>query len=389
MAYTDLLLERVEGSRSIPGYIRKDVGLFAHLDRHFESASKLTNVRLAQLIGPREMYRYQRACGYLVSSGLIESLSNPEVSWALTSWRVCTLKAELRSEWAQDALDSFQTHLLERRSFLASRGHRRTREPMTPKGVLSAMYGATHLLKTAEKRGGTTIQDITQRDIQALLSQSNLVPNRLGRFVAYLNTETPRFHRLKLPRIGGSRGLPDGILSADAYEDLIQILMQADSPPDRALAIVSLLCLLYGQAPYRVLRLRREQARLRDELWEVQFAQEWVPLDPDVSQRMAVWMDTRREFSVVEATDASPFLFPGRRAGSPLSTDTLHAWLRPYGVKPQQLQSSSIAQLVQSEAFHPSVATGMLGLTRTCVTKYVKALAPAHLKLIDSLVPTS
>ena len=387
MGYTERLLEKVDGSLTIPGYIRRDVGLFAHIDRHFESPSKLTNTALAEALGPKEMSRYQRACGYLVTCGLIDSLSAPEVEWALTTWRIRAIKEELKSEWAKSAFDAFHEHLLMRRSLLIERGHCRTREPIAPRGVLSAMYGAMHLIKTAEKRGSIGVEDITQRDLQWLLSHSKLALARLGRFVSYLNTETPRFHKLKLPTVGGNQGLPDGVLSSEEFEALVRRLLRSDAPSDRMPVLVSLLCLLYGQPPNRILKMKRDRTRFQEGCWEVRFAKEWVTLHPDVSDRMASWMASRRELSVVEATGASPYLFPGRRAGSPITTDALHAWLRTYRIKPQQLQSSGVAQMVQSEDFHPSIATDALGLTRVMVAKYMKLLAPVSQSQMGSLIP--
>src|SRR5690606_27198589 len=57
MSYTQCLLDKVDGSRSISGYIRRDAVLFAHLDRHFESPSSLTNALLAETLGPKELNR--------------------------------------------------------------------------------------------------------------------------------------------------------------------------------------------------------------------------------------------------------------------------------------------------------------------------------------------
>ena len=387
IAYTNVLLDRVDGSRSIPGYLRRDLGLFAHLDRHFHSPADLTNVRLAEVMGPKEINRYRRACGYLVSSGLIASMSEAEVEWAMTAWRIRELRRGLQSTWCQSAFDAFHAHLLERRALLLERGHQRTREPMTPRGVLSALYGAAHLLQTADRRGSIGVQDITHRDIQSLLSRTKLNLNRLGRFIAYLNAETPRFHRLKLPKVGGNHGLPDGLLGTEDFDSLVQKLLRAESPRDQVPVLVSLLCLLYGQAPARIMRLKRHQVRLQDGSWEIQFARAWIPLHPDVNERMVSWMRSRREISVVEATNTSPYLFPGRRAGSPMTTEALHSWLQAYGIKPQQLQSSGLSQMVQSEDFHPSMATDSLGLTRTVVAKYMKLLTPANLRQIQDLVP--
>lgn len=384
--YGDLLLERACVPRCVPGYLRKDIGFFMKLDSSFTSLDSLSAVSLATVLGPEDLSRFRRASAFLTSEKHIGSLADAEVQWELHQHRASRIRKTLASGWARAAFDAFHSHMHAQRLLYQERGHKRVREPTTVKGVMSALIGAHHLLRATEARGGTDVTAISQRDIDNLLASTRLLPQRLGRFVAYLNENTRRFSRLRTIKRGGTTGIPAGTLTATSFDRLVGRLLKVTDRRDVRGAVIALLCLLYAQTPNRVLSLKRDFVRQSDGHWEVLFAKEWVTLSDGVGRLLGSWMTGRRESSIIDTTNSSQFVFPGRKPGFPMTTDGFHCWLRPWGVKPQQLHSSGVANLVRSPHFSPRVAVDLLGITHSGISKYLDAMAPMQASQIAELV---
>lgn len=390
LQYADTLSDRVKAPRCVPVYLRRDVAFFVMLDRHFEARQALTNVSLARWLGAEGLTRFRRASSFLVTHGVIGPLACDEVEWAFHDFRAARQRTSLDADWARQAYDAYHCHMRDRIALLKANGIRRTCEPMQVKSVTSALTAACHLLNHAACRGAQSVQEISQRDLDQVSLTKGVKANRLANFVTYLNTSGKRFSRLKAPRPRSYPGLPEGVLGHAAYVALEdRLLAPAATRCDLRGSLIALLALKFAQPVHRVLAMRRSQIRQAQDQWQVRFTKLWLPLPIEVAQLLTTWLGSRTEICVVEADHTSPFLFPGHRAMTHYSSDSFGAWLLSLGVKPQQLLPSAIVHLVQHPAFHPRVAIDGLGLTRTCVAKYMDAYASPQLAKVRRLAERS
>ena len=387
--YANTLLDGVGSSRCIPGYLRADIAFFGLIDSAFASPKELTNVNVVLRLGKKSINRHRRAVSFLVSAGHIGSMNDTDVQIALIPWRTRTVRQLLTEPWMERLIDQFLAELLARRALLLSKKHKRTREPIAAASIAAAVKGAARLLAHAAGRGVTSPHAIKQSDVTSFLAKTPVLPQHIARFIAFLNTCTKRFTKLTLPQRSIQTGLPDGLLSERAHSRLVAAMFRTRSHRDTGYALLALFCLLYAQPVDKARQMRSTQLRPSAMGWEARFAKQWVLLDEALTPMIALWLSKRRESSVTDRTGASEYLFPGRKTGFPITTDTLHSWLSQYGVKPQQLQSSGLASLVRDPDFHPRVAIDGLGVKSSQVTRYMSALGSAELHRAGELVRAS
>jgi len=89
-----------------------------------------------------------------------------------------------------------------------------------------------------------------------------------------------------------------------------------------------------------------------------------VPVPPPIAQLLRQHLGDRPNMQTA-ANPTSPWLFPGLRAGQPLTADRMNHQLRNLGIPLRQARNSALRQLVQD--MPPAVAARTLGYSQKIV----------------------
>jgi hypothetical protein len=352
--------------------LRHDVTFFAALSPHFVSAEALSGVLVVRKLGHEFLARYGRVMSFLNVTGYITTYQDPdyELEWQLSRIRSYTARGPT---WSHAALDRFLSHMLHKRDLALDRSKRRT-VPVKPKSMESAVRAAVAFLTFAAAEGATSLPEVSQDHLELFLGRHRNYRLRIRAFVRYLRRHERRFQKLSVPASKSEFSLKHA-LSDETRLDLIDQLAQASATVDVRWSLVSLFALVYAQPPHKSVALPLEAVRLGAEgVYEMHFAETWLPLDEVTNSLMARWLSLRRENSCFERDGESLFLFPGRQAGSHIRSDTYGPWLRGKRMTTRALVTTSLVQWAIADPGSPRILMDALGVSRVTATTYCQRL---------------
>jgi len=125
--------------------------------------------------------------------------------------------------------------------------------------------------------------------------------------------------------------------------------------------VAAILLLLYAQPVTRISRLRASDVSDNGNDMTITFETDAVPVPPPIAQLLRQHLDDRPNMRTA-ANPISPWLFPGLRAGQPLTADRMNHQLRNLGIPLRQARNSALRQLVQD--MPPALAARTLGYSQ-------------------------
>jgi len=136
--------------------------------------------------------------------------------------------------------------------------------------------------------------------------------------------------------------------------------------------VAGILLLLYAQPVTRISRLRTADVSDNGHDMAITFDTEAVPVLPPIAQLLRQHVGDRPNMQTA-ANPTSPWLFPGLRAGQPLTADRMNHQLRNLGIPLRQARNSALRQLVQD--MPPAVAARTLGYSQHVVQHHAEQAA--------------
>jgi len=125
--------------------------------------------------------------------------------------------------------------------------------------------------------------------------------------------------------------------------------------------VAGILLLLYAQPVTRISRLRTADINDTGNDMVITFDIDAVPVPPPIAELLRQHLGDRPNMQTA-ANPTSPWLFPGLRAGQPLTADRMNHQLRNLGIPLRQARNSALRQLVQD--MPPAVAARTLGYSQ-------------------------
>jgi len=122
--------------------------------------------------------------------------------------------------------------------------------------------------------------------------------------------------------------------------------------------VAATLMLLYAQPLTRIMRLSIDDVRHQDNEASIRLGDPPTPIPPPFAGLLRTHIDHRLNLSTATNPDAR-WLFPGRRAGQPMTPEAVHSHLRQHGIPAVRGRTAALRQLVL-QAPAPVVAK-MLG----------------------------
>lgn len=374
--YCDALISRTRWANRIPMTLREDFEIFAGMDRAFSSKHQVNECSLASALGPLLFRRRTRVLRWMTSHSLIWPLSPLDREWALLPWRLNTLMGKKRPKWIMEIMDALYQDVVREREQFVCKHHKRTRVPLKARSALLNFLAARDFLTTVDTWGISKVTAIQQEHVDRYVASLIRPRQALGRFIRFLNQRTSRFQSLSLP---APRSMSATVkpMTPEEFDDLIVRMMQPQTQIDLKYMLITLLCLFFCQYPKSAVALRQEQFREISGQWEFRPAKVWLSIPDPMATLLARWQEGRREQSIMDATGSSPFLFPGMRASTCVSTCALSSWLTKRGIRLEQLFASGFANLCRHGLVFASVARDAYGVNPATAVRYLSEFQPA------------
>jgi integrase len=216
--------------------------------------------------------------------------------------------------------------------------------PLAPGAARSAMAwfnGSARFCAWLRDRDRSLAQ-ATQADIDAWHAHAR--PGARQPVHAFLTwaVKTGHLHRLALPPLQPARSAP--ALTAQARLDLLSRALTDDQAPVRTRAAACLL-LLFAQPISRIVRLTTDDLIRQDGQLLLRLGEPPAPV-PEPFAALLLQLAASRQNMNTATNPASPWLFPGRRAGQPLHPDTLQTALRHFGIPATAARTAALRDLV-------------------------------------------
>jgi len=215
---------------------------------------------------------------------------------------------------------------------------------------------------------GIAPSDLRQAHIDAWLAQGPTTRYTARTFVVWA-VRTRRLPKVDFPhRAGRTRPvLPE--------DQRLQLLRRGLTDPAWAPAwirLAAVLLLLYGQPTTRISRLRLSDITDAGEHTAIDLGNQPAVLPPAVADLLAEHLADRPNTSTATNRN-SPWLFPGARAGQPISADHLMNQLRKHGVELQAARNGALRQLLLD--MPPAIASKVLGYSANVTEKHARHAA--------------
>ena len=254
---------------------------------------------------------------------------------------------------AQQLLQAFATwHQLRRIRQAADAGAlapgtiRTAKQQVTVAGQL-----LTHLHES-----GIAAQDLRQADIDAWLAGGPSTRYTARTFVRWAGA-TRRLPAVTFPH---RKTRSSATLDQEQRLRLLNSCFGQHTAPV-AHRVAAILLLLYAQPVTRISQLRTADIDDSGNDMTITFDADAVPVPPPIAQLMRQHLAGRPNMQTA-ANATSQWLFPGLRAGQPLTADRMNHQLRHLGIPLRQARNSALRQLVQD--MPPAVAARTLGYSQ-------------------------
>jgi hypothetical protein len=338
-------------------------------DTRFLSASLLTS-----LYGREGLRRRAVPFGFMQKAGILRA--EPEHAVRLAGERVSQQRVLQKSEgrWYAGDLADYYEHLEEIRKRYRAWGWTDKRERFSPRTVTADLRSAAKFLENLSQDITSTTQ-LDQSHLNGFLASWPGHRDGLRRFLTFLKSSRRVFGELRIVSV--KRSVPEGAFLSHA--DYSRLLKTWLNPPDhtRKEALICLFMAFYAQKPHKIVKMRlSDLSRGENGLNQVSFGKTRLELDPRVSHLIDYYLGRRKALHTLEDDMSNPFLFPGRKYGSHLSTSTVTRYLKKWKVTADQLFATAMLSPYLKGLRHPKVLVKALGVHDMTAVKYYALAAP-------------
>lgn len=357
--------------------LKRDVAFFQALETKFDGPEHLSGVLIVRALGNDFVKRYRRAMSFLAYAGLIVMDDDPDYAVERMVDNIKRLTAS-DTPWIQEVQDRFLTHLLLHRERVPDRT-KHSRIPVSAYSLKSAMRAAHQLLTYArDAHAIESFHEMTQNILNQYIGLRRGNRIAVSAFIRYARRHERTFRQLKLPSAQKLSIPAHLIFSEDDRQRYLREFGKETEPGVLHWALICMLNLLYGQQPDKLVKLRMDRVRKSDDGYEIRFAEVWLPLAPIAQPLMAAWMDNRREKGAFEATDSSPFLFPGMRTGTHLTATASKYYRKRIGYDARAGRVTAFAVMIRSGLKQTKVLTQCFGMSAMSATQYLREFGSLH-----------
>ncbi|MER6942962.1 hypothetical protein ABT294_02950 [Nonomuraea sp. NPDC000554] len=203
---------------------------------------------------------------------------------------------------------------------------------------------------------GLTLATCTQADLDRWATDDVSYRHETGHFVRWALGHR-HAHHLTFPAVRWQG--PTGLLDSEKRWDDARRLLQ-DTNLKTSDRVVGLLLLLYAQNLSAISRLTTEHVNAHGNHVELLLGTSPVVLPEPLADLVLELVETRRGNTILNKTADTPWLFPGRRHGHPLSPDYLGQRLKKIGIHAGRDRSTALFGLATE--IPAAILARMLGI---------------------------
>lgn len=357
----------IYGSQKASHRIPKYLSFFVSLDVRYADSQSITPRNLIKTFGAETLRRNNTAVNFLIRAEIIPAFLRSELKHYSEIQRQETLVDKVQNEWYGRFLSRFYSHALKLQQLSLDRGNKGP----SAKTVLSWLESAKEFLKyTKEERGIHALTQIETNHLELFLVKFPGYKPSIRRFIRFLNKEGKLFRPVKLDTIL-RKNSAHLILDFGIFDRLISRFLKPDASAKEAL--FGVLMLLYAQTPARISRLKMESiGRNSQGNRTLLFYRVPIELPPEIDQILSRWLQERKALSIHESEHDNPYLFPGRRQGDRISSESISYYYKQWGVTAEQIVASSLFQMYCNGVRHPNAPHNAFGLSKGMTGKYLQ-----------------
>ncbi len=327
---------RIDGkAQKIAVDLDRHVKFFHLLDQNFSCPEEVRPRELIRVFGLDGLRRASLPFGFLVSENYLPEMLVEELRREAEFQRQESILEDAEDAWFHPVLKRFHLSQSNRRKRFESRGWEKEFQRYAPRSVTQDLKAAVKFLKFLPPEIGS-IQEISEKHLDAFLLNHPGYRNGLRNFIWHLNQHEKTFVRFKIPTTKQGRKIAL-VLGQDKFHDLLESWSHA---PDREVntALIALFMMLYAQKARRVLRMRLSDLHHNpDGSFSTTFGDVEIPLSEILTPLIERHLEQREKQRAREGHDLEPYLFPGRRVGSHLSESSVTQYLHRYQVSAAML----------------------------------------------------
>lgn len=213
---------------------------------------------------------------------------------------------------------------------------------------------------------GLPVQECAQADVDLWLSDGKLTRRLIRDFTNWM-ARRGYMTELSVPALSGS-GYPTMAIDEEARWQTAKRLLH-DEQLDVSDRVAGIFVLLYAQPVSRITRLTPKNVIQTEESLSITFGGNPVVL-PELVARLVRHLPQRRRGSSGYLSDPNQWLFPGTRAGYPISRSQLSRRLTRIGVEVRAARNGALLQLAGEVP--PVVFADLLGISINSAVRWVK-----------------
>lgn len=212
-----------------------------------------------------------------------------------------------------------------------------------------------------------SLRECNQVDIDRWLSEGKLTRFLIRDFVVWA-ARNGHMRLVSVPALAGSRRPPTSSDDSARWGTARRLL--TDDAIDVADRVAGILVLLYAQPVSRITRLTPKHVVVTEDSVSLMLGSEPVKMAEPLAGLLRQLPHRRRQGSAAHLSDPDQWLFPGGRAGHPISRSHLSKRLRDIGVEIRGARNAALLQLAGEVP--PVVLADLLGISINNAVKWVK-----------------
>jgi integrase len=228
---------------------------------------------------------------------------------------------------------------------------------------------------------GIRLKNLDQHVLDRWLAEGPETRKRVKHFLRWARTNRLIDRNLIVGQVKQSSLVVADEQYAEAQRALLRILDEPgrSSGPDR---LAAGLLLLFGVLPSRLVRLRVDDFSLSSEGYSVRLGDFPVNLPSELNTAVQETLATRHSQRLLGPVAEHHWLFPGARAGHPLSTDAMSARLSKLGVPVRSSRRAALGGLAQH--LPPAILAKLTGVSVGTAVAWTKAVSATSARYVGT-----
>lgn len=371
LEFFEHLLASVERPIKLRQHIKLHIEFFQRLEKAAPKPMQLNSEALVQEFDRDGLRLHTRAHNFLLTAGYVQPISFAEESDIAEASARRRLLSTVAPLWQKKALQRFEAAQVAKRETYKRKRWTGEDERFRARTITLHLRAAKRFLEHLPPEI-SSLEAIAQEHLDRFIWAKPGHRNALHAFITYLQEKGKTFAKLHIDRSNAPGAPMHRLLTPLKSMELTRKWL---NPADRDVkkSLILLFMLLYGQDVTRTVGLKWSQfVRGPDNLWRARFAETWVPLD----ERFGALLD---RYAQSHRHDDSPglqrdFLFPGRRADSHLSAETVRTYLVSEGLRAEHLFTTCIINAYRNGVRLPKTLVKALGISDETAVRYFQQI---------------